>query len=105
VTKDKTIWSKVPLSQYQTTVRNIVKQRAGAHRSTETLLICDTFKKMMSNEMIDIVRCTKKKALIVYEEYDNKSRKAARMKKCNIARNVRIFRYFVRVQIIPIPIT
>lgn len=63
----------MPLPQHQAAVRNIVRQRAGAHRSTETLSICDTFKKIMSNEMIDIiVRCMNKKALTVYEEYNNK---------------------------------
>jgi len=35
VAKNKTIWSKVPLSQHQAAVRNIVRQRAGAHRSTK----------------------------------------------------------------------
>ncbi|XP_019697919.2 piggyBac transposable element-derived protein 4-like [Harpegnathos saltator] len=71
--KIKSVWNKVPTVQHQTAVRNILRQRAGAHRSTETLSICNTFKKIMSNEMIYIiVRYTNKKVLAMYEEYNNK---------------------------------
>lgn len=69
--KDGTIWSQTPPSQHQAAVRNIVRQKSGPHRSTETLSICDTFKKIVTSEMIDIiVRCTNKKATAVYKNYN-----------------------------------
>ena len=71
IAKDKTVWSKLPLSQHQVAVRNVVRQRTGTHKTTETLSISETFKKIMSNEMIDIiVRCTNKKASAVIEDYN-----------------------------------
>jgi len=48
-----------------------VRQRAGTHKTTENLSISEIFKKIMSNEIIDIiVRCTNKKALATFEEYN-----------------------------------
>lgn len=69
--KDGTVWSRTPPSQHQAAVRNIARQRSGPHRSTETLSICDTFKKIVTSEMIDIiVRYTNKKATAVYKNYN-----------------------------------
>ena len=73
VAKDKTVWSKVPMSQHQAVVRNIVRQRVCwcTQKHEDFIYLRYTFKKIMSNEMIVIiVRCTNKKVLAVYEEYN-----------------------------------
>lgn len=73
IAKDNTIWLKNAPNLHQTPSRNIIRQRAGPHRITEVLSISDTFKKIMTMEMVDIiVRCTNKKAEAVYQEYNGK---------------------------------
>lgn len=73
IAKDNTIWLKNAPNLHQTPSRNIIRQRAGPHRITEMLSISDTFKKIMTMEMVDIiVRCTNKKAEAVYQEYNGK---------------------------------
>jgi len=65
------VWNKLPPAHHQTPLHNIVRQRSGAHRLTETMSVYDTFKCILSNEMIDIVlRHTNKKARKVYEAYN-----------------------------------
>jgi len=65
------MWNKLPPAHHQTPLHNIVCQRSGAHRLTETMSVYDTFKCILSNEMIDIVlRHTNKKARKVYEAYN-----------------------------------
>ncbi|CAB3232002.1 unnamed protein product [Arctia plantaginis] len=71
IAKDKTLWSKTPLTQHQTTAHNIVRQRSGPHRSTKMLSISETFKKIFTYEMVDIiVRHTNKKAEATYQHYN-----------------------------------
>ena len=71
--KDKTVWNKTPPQNHQTPLRNIIRQRAGPHRSTQMLSISNTFKKIISVEMVDIiVRCTNRKAEATFQEYNNK---------------------------------
>lgn len=71
VTKDKTVWNKTPPQVHQTPSHNVLRQRSGPHRSTETLSIRDTFTKIITVEMVDlIVRCTNKKANKVYDHYN-----------------------------------
>ncbi|XP_074115706.1 uncharacterized protein LOC141538227 [Cotesia typhae] len=71
IAKDKTVWSKTPLTQHQTATHNIVRQRSGPHRSTEMLSISETFKKIFTYEMVDIiVRHTNKKAEATYQHYN-----------------------------------
>ena len=71
IAKDNTIWLKNAPNLHQTPSRNIIRQRAGPHRITEMLSISDTFKKIMTMEMVDIiVRCTNKKAEAFYQEYN-----------------------------------
>ena len=73
VTKEKTVWDKIIQQNRQNLSRNIFRQRAGPHRSTEILSFSDTFQKIMSMEMMyNIVRCINKKADAVYEEYNSK---------------------------------
>lgn len=74
ISKDKTEWSRTPNHiQGQTSVRNIVRQRSGPHRSTETLSISATFKCIFTNEMVDIIiRHTNKKATSEYKKYNEK---------------------------------
>ena len=75
IAKDNTVWQKNPPSQHQTAIHNIVRQRAGPHRSTDTLTISDTFKKIFPIEIINIiVRHTNKKASVMYEEYNAQNR-------------------------------
>lgn len=75
VSKDQTKWSQTPTSiQRQTSAHNIVRQRCGPHRSTETLSVSATFKCFVTNEMVDIImRHTNKKATSVYEKYNQKN--------------------------------
>lgn len=71
IAKDKTKWSKTPPSQHQTAAHNVVRQRSGPHRSTEMLSISETFKKIFTYEMVDIiVRHTNKKAEATYQNYN-----------------------------------
>ncbi|KAI4487105.1 hypothetical protein M0802_012019 [Mischocyttarus mexicanus] len=51
--KDNTVWSQTPPIQHQTPSRNIFRQRSGPHRSTETLSISETFKRVFNVEMVD----------------------------------------------------
>lgn len=37
IAKDKTVWNKTPPHQHQTASYNVMRQRSGPHRSTETL--------------------------------------------------------------------
>lgn len=72
VAKDRTMWNQLPPSHHQTPSHNIVRQRSGPHRSTETLSIRDIFKCIFSDEMIDIIlRHTNKKARKIYETYNS----------------------------------
>lgn len=74
IAKDKTIWSKTSPIQHQIPTHNILRQRSGPHRSTETLSISETFKRVFTAEMVDlIVRHTNKKASTVYEIYNEKN--------------------------------
>jgi len=69
--KDKTVWNKTPPPQYQTASYNVVRQRSGPHRSTETLSISDTFKKILTVDMVNIIcRHTNKKAMSVYTAFN-----------------------------------
>jgi len=71
VAKDGTVWNQLPPNFHQTSTHNIVRQRSGPLRSTETMSVCDTFKCIFTNEMIDIIiRHTNKKAKHVYETYN-----------------------------------
>ncbi|XP_065662544.1 piggyBac transposable element-derived protein 4-like [Hydra vulgaris] len=61
------VWNKIPSQQNKTPFRNIVRQRSGPSKSTETLSISDIFLKIFTVEMADIVtRHTNKKAFSVY---------------------------------------
>ena len=72
IAKDKTIWSKTPPEVHQTASHNVLRQRRGPCRSTDTLSVGDTFKKIITVEMVDlIVRCTNKKAKTVYDNYNS----------------------------------
>ncbi|CAB3221176.1 unnamed protein product [Arctia plantaginis] len=68
IAKDKTVWSKTPLTQHQTAAHNIVRQRSGPHRSTEMLSISETFKKIFTYEMVDIIVRHTNKA--TYQHYN-----------------------------------
>lgn len=71
IAKDKTVWSKTPPDVHQAASHNVVRQRSGPARSTETLSIVDTFKKIVTVEMVDlIVRYTNQKAKQVYDTYN-----------------------------------
>lgn len=47
ITKDKTFWTHTPL-QVHLTPHNVLRQRSGPNRSTETLSVGDTFKRIYS---------------------------------------------------------
>lgn len=65
------MWKEMPPPEHQVAVHNIVRQRGGPHRSTETLSIEETFKKIFNENMVDIiVRHTNKKALSIYAVYN-----------------------------------
>jgi len=64
VAKDKTEWGRTTSIQRQASVRNIVRQRCGPHRSTETLSISATFKFIFINEMINMIVTQIKKQLL-----------------------------------------
>lgn len=71
IAKDKTVWNKTPLHQHQTASHNVVRQQSGPHRSTVTLSISDTFKKIFTVDMVDIiVRHTNKKAVSLYAAFN-----------------------------------
>ncbi|XP_018395958.1 PREDICTED: piggyBac transposable element-derived protein 4-like [Cyphomyrmex costatus] len=71
IAKDKTVWNKTPFYQHQIASHNIIRQRNGPHRSTETLSISNTFKKIFTVHMVDIIiRHTNKKALSVYAAFN-----------------------------------
>ncbi|XP_014098495.2 uncharacterized protein [Bactrocera oleae] len=71
IAKDKTVWNKTPPTQHQTAAHNVVRRRSRPHRSTETLSISETFKKIFTYEMVDIiVRHTNKKAETIFQEYN-----------------------------------
>lgn len=55
IAKDKTVWSKTPPQVHQTPSHNVLRQRSGPHRSTETLSIGDTFKRIITVEMVDLI--------------------------------------------------
>ena len=62
IAKDKTIWSKTSPEVHQTASHNVLRQRSEPCRSTEPLSVGDTFKKIITVEMVDLtVRCTNKK--------------------------------------------
>ena len=90
IAKDKTIWSKTPPEDHQTASHNVLRQRSGPCRSTDTLSVTvDTFKKIITVEMVDlIVRCTIKKAKTVYDNYNfnnpnsNRSWRPVTTKRC-----------------------
>lgn len=70
------MWNQVPPAHHQTPSHNVVRQRSGPHRLTETLSIRDTFKCIFSDEIIDIIlRHTNKKAKQVYEAYNSLTKK------------------------------
>lgn len=80
IAKDKTVWSKTPPQVHQTPSHNVLRQRSGPHRSTETLSIGDTFKRIITVEMVDlIVRYTNKKANKVYDNYNAKNPDSQRL--------------------------
>ena len=54
IAKDNTVWSKTVPTVRQTPSYNKLRQKSGPHKSTETLSIADTFKKIMTAEMIDM---------------------------------------------------
>lgn len=56
IAKDKTVWSTSPPEIHQTASHNLLRQRSGPCRSTETLSIGETFKKIVTVEMIDLRR-------------------------------------------------
>lgn len=63
----------MPPQALQTLSHNVLRQRNGPYRSTETLSIRDTFKKIITVEMVDlIVRYTNKKAKKIYDNYNEK---------------------------------
>lgn len=64
--KDKTLWSKTPLTQHHTGAHNVVRQRSRSHRCTK---ISETLKKMFTYEMVDIV-VTNKKAEATDQHYN-----------------------------------
>ncbi|CAD7085861.1 unnamed protein product [Hermetia illucens] len=64
--KDKTVWSRTPLSQNQTGAHNVVRQRSRSHRSTK---ISETLKKMFTYDMVGIV-VTYKKFEATYQHYN-----------------------------------
>ncbi|XP_018407391.1 PREDICTED: piggyBac transposable element-derived protein 4-like [Cyphomyrmex costatus] len=71
VAKDGTVWNQLPPDFHQTPAHNVVRQRSGPHQSTETMSVCDTFRCIFTDEMIDIIiRHTNKKAKRVYETYN-----------------------------------
>ncbi|XP_071567686.1 piggyBac transposable element-derived protein 4-like [Temnothorax nylanderi] len=71
VTKDNTVWLKTPPQVHQTLSHNILRQRSGPHKSTETLSVRDTFTKIITPEMVDlIIRHTNRKAEEVYNKYN-----------------------------------
>lgn len=75
VAKDQTIWNKEPSGQVRkTSSQNLLRQRSGPHKSTELLSIRDTFTKIITIEMVDlIVRYTNKKAKKVYDCHNEKN--------------------------------
>lgn len=65
------MWEETPPHEHQTGVRNVLRQRSGPHRSTETLSISETFKKIFTENMVAIiVRHTNQKASSTYANYN-----------------------------------
>lgn len=80
ISKDKTIWTKMPPQVHQTPSHNILRQRSGPHRSTETLSIGHTFKRIIPVDIIDIiVQHTNNKASTVYADYNAKNPDSQRL--------------------------
>lgn len=72
VEKDGTAWNKNPLAISKPGARNIPRlQRRGPHRNTKPLSFSDTFKRIFTDEMIDMMVChTNKKATTKYQEWN-----------------------------------
>ncbi|XP_058789554.1 piggyBac transposable element-derived protein 4 [Phymastichus coffea] len=71
IAKDKTVWSKTPPDIHQVATHNVLRQRSGPFRSTGTLSVGNTLKKIITVEIVDIiVRCTNQKAKAVFENYN-----------------------------------
>ncbi|XP_071052904.1 uncharacterized protein [Onthophagus taurus] len=80
IAKDKTVWSKTPPQVRQTPSHNVLRQRSGPHRSTERLSVRDTFKTIITVEMVDLIVCyTNNKATKVYNNYNGNNPDSQRL--------------------------
>nr|XP_022906882.1 uncharacterized protein LOC111418576 [Onthophagus taurus] len=80
IAKDKTVWSKTPPQVRQTPSHNVLRQRSGPHRSTESLSVQDTFKTIITVEMVDLIVCyTNNKATKVYNNYNGNNPDSQRL--------------------------
>lgn len=71
VARDGTVWRTEPRHARQTRQHNILRQRSGPARSTATLSILNTFKLLMSPDMVNlIIRYTNQKAENTYSQYN-----------------------------------
>lgn len=79
IAKDKTVWKKTPPEVRQTASHNVLRQKSGPAKSTETLSVGDTFKKIITVEMIDqIIRHTNQKAKKVFDDFNAANKDPAR---------------------------
>lgn len=80
IAKDKTVWFKTPPSQHQIGAHNILRERSGPHSSTKSLSISETFKKIFTENMVDlIVQWTNKKATSFYVGYNEEHQNSQKL--------------------------